>query len=79
MNCSKPLGLNSVQDDILRIVCSPIEESLGENDQTHQSNSLTSPVDVVQAADPALIQTFSGGSVSFIFERCSAANEVDIN
>lgn len=78
LNCSKPSGRDSVQDGILRRICSPAEIA-SKCGQSNQLNGLISLVDV-QVEDPASTQTFSGGSVSFVFERCSTANvEIDIN
>jgi len=71
LNCLRPYARDSIHDDILRKV-----SSLAEAIPTHQPNDLLSSInlDSIQAMEPASIQDVPGGTVSYLFEKCSMVN-----
>lgn len=74
LNCLRPSVRDRIHDDILRKIYSP--SSLAEAIPTHLPSDLLSSIDLdsIQAMEPASIRDIPGGTVSYLFEKCSVAN-----
>jgi DNA repair and recombination protein RAD54B len=72
LNCLRPFVQDSIHDDILRRVCTPSRADAPRN----RAKDILSMIDLdaIEAMETPLIEDIPGGTITFLFEKCSTTN-----